>query len=267
MHAVSIVALAATTLMLAAPASAQITFFEHERFEGRSFTTQNNVNNFARSGFNDRASSVVVRSERWEVCSDERFRGRCVVLRRGQYPTLAAMGLDDRVSSVRPVGRQARIDDDRYAPQPVVDRDYSRRRNERLYQADVTSVRAVLGTPDQRCWVERGQVSQERERANVPGAIVGAVLGGILGHQVGGGSGKDAATAVGVIGGAAVGSQVGRDRRETTQDVRRCTSTPNEARPDYWDVTYVFRGQEHRVQMTSPPGNTVTVNRDGEPRA
>jgi hypothetical protein len=28
----------------------------------------------------------------------------------------------------------------------------------------------------------------------------------------------------------------------------------------------VFRGQVHHVQMTEPPGPTITVNRDGEPR-
>jgi hypothetical protein len=32
-------------------------------------------------------------------------------------------------------------------------------------------------------------------------------------------------------------------------------------------VTYSFRGKEHAVQMTTPPGRTVTVNRDGEQRA
>ena len=40
------------------------------------------------------------------------------------------------------------------------------------------------------------------------GAILGAVLGGVLGHQVGGGSGRDAATAVGVVGGALIGNEV-----------------------------------------------------------
>jgi len=40
-----------------------------------------------------------------------------------------------------------------------------------------------------------------------------------------------------------------------------------DARPAYWDVVYNFRGQQHRVQMTSPPGQTVTVNGAGEPRA
>jgi uncharacterized protein YcfJ len=36
--------------------------------------------------------------------------------------------------------------------------------------------------------------------------------------------------------------------------------------PAYWDVTYDYRGTQHRIQMSSPPGNTVAVNRDGEPR-
>ena len=48
--------------------------------------------------------------------------------------------------------------------------------------------------------------------------------------------------------------------------MQRCTSAPGQARPDYWDVTYNFRGQEYRVQMTTPPGEYVTVNRQGEPR-
>ena len=57
-------------------------------------------------------------SDRWEVCDDARFSGRCVVLRPGWYPTLAALGLNDRVSSARIVSRNARVDDDRYAPAP-----------------------------------------------------------------------------------------------------------------------------------------------------
>jgi len=253
-----------------APVAPQIAFYEREGFEGRSFTTEKEVGNFERFGFNDRASSAVVLGDLWEVCEDARFRGRCVILRPGRYPSLAAMGLNDRVSSVRAVSRNARIDDNRYAPAPVPVYDSRRRSNERLYEANVTSVRAVVGTPGQRCWVEREQVAQDRSSANVPGAIVGAVIGGILGHQVGGGSGKDIATVGGAVAGAAVGANVGRDRggqQVITQDVQRCESTPSQARPDYWDVTYNFRGQEHRVQMTAPPGPTVTVNEKGEPRA
>ena len=152
--------LAVAGLALAAEASAQITFYEEEGYAGRSFTTSRQVSNFERYGFNDRARSVVVLSERWEVCDDELFAGRCVVLRPGRYPSLGAMGLNDRVSSVRSIGRTARIDDNRFAPvaEPVYDN--RRRNNERLFEADVTSVRAVVGQREQRCWIEREQVGQ-----------------------------------------------------------------------------------------------------------
>jgi uncharacterized protein YcfJ len=268
MSILSRTALALAVAAFSAHASAQIVFYEHDNFGGRSFTTQRQVDNFERFGFNDRASSVEVMRDRWEVCDDAAFNGHCVVLRQGRYPSLQAMGLNDRVSSVRIISTSSRVDDQRYAPPPVAD--YGRRHNEQLYEANVTSVQAVLGTPDQRCWVEREQVPQDRHEANVPAAIVGGVIGGILGHQVGGGTGRTVATVGGVAVGAALGSNIGRDssgRQTVTQDVRRCESTPNAARPDYWDVGYTFRGQDHRVQMTSPPGPTVTVNRAGEPRA
>jgi uncharacterized protein YcfJ len=269
MHAFSKTSVALAGLALAASACAQITFYEREGFQGRSFDTSRTVPNFQRFGFNDRASSVIVSSARWEVCQDAAFKGRCVVLRQGQYPSLAAMGLNDRVSSVRTVGRNARIDDERYAPPPVVDKDYRRRRDERVFEAPVTSVRAVVGTPEQRCWIEREQVAQDRSDSRVPSAILGAVIGGILGHQIGGGSGRDIATVGGAVAGAAVGANIARDRdgrQIVSRDVQRCTNLPSQARPDYWDVTYTFRGVEHRVQMTAPPGPTVTVNRQGEPR-
>jgi uncharacterized protein YcfJ len=255
---------------VAVPAFAQITFYEHDGFQGRSFTTQRRVGDFVRGGFNDRASSAVVRGQLWEVCVDADYQGRCIVLRPGQYPSLSAMGLNDRISSVRPVAANAQITEDRYAPPPIVDRDYRRRGNERLYQAKVTSVRAVLGTPERRCWVERGEAPQERGNANVPGALIGAVIGGILGHQIGGGTGRDVATVGGTVAGAVVGAIVYRDRQGRPvygENVERCSTVPSEARPDYWDVTYEFRGQQHRVQMAAPPGDTVTVNRAGEPRA
>jgi uncharacterized protein YcfJ len=264
------VSLLVAGLALALPALAQVTFYEREGFAGRSFSTQSQVNNLDRYGFNDRASSVIVTSERWEVCEDARYSGRCVVLRQGSYPSLAAMGLNDRVTSTRMISRNTRVDDQRYAPPPQQVVDYRPRRNERLFEADVTAVRAVMGTPEQRCWVEKEQVSTPtRGDANVGGAVVGGLLGGILGHQVGGGFGKDLATVGGVAAGAAIGANVGRDRngeRITTQNVQRCANQPGSARPDYWDVTYNFRGKEHRIQTATQPGSTITVNRDGEPR-
>jgi uncharacterized protein YcfJ len=162
-----------------------------------------------------------------------------------------------------------RINDERYAPAPIAAPDYRRRNNERVYEADVTSVRAVVATPEQRCWIESELMPQERGNANIPGAIAGAIIGGILGHQIGSGSGQDIATVGGAVAGGAVGAQVGRSsggQHIQTRDVQRCENVPSHARADYWDVTYNFREQEHRVQMTALPGSTVTVNGRGEPR-
>ena len=49
-----------------------------------------------------------------------------------------------------------------------------------------------------------------RRPVNVIGAVVGGLAGAVLGHQIGGGTGRDAATVLGGVAGAAAGSQVGR---------------------------------------------------------
>jgi uncharacterized protein YcfJ len=140
------------------------------------------------------------------------------------------------------------------------------RPSERLFEAPITSARAVVGPPEQRCWVERQQVADASGGSGTVGAIAGAVLGGVLGHQVGGGSGRDLATVGGAIAGAAVGSNVARrGTNQVAQDVQRCEAIPSRT-PQYWDVTYEFRGVEHRAQLASEPGRTITVNREGVPR-
>ncbi len=335
--------LAMAGLAMAGHAAAQVTFYEREDFQGRAFTAAGTVENFERQGFSDRASSVVVqgnRWERWEVCEDRGFRGRCVVLRPGQYSSMAALGLNDRISSVRAVERSSRDEDRRDAPVPAPQQppqgagasqidlyahegfqgrsfttdkavtDFRRIGfNERASSLvvsggrwelcqdarfggdcavlrpgqypsleamgvndQISSVRAVVEDSGRRCWVEPQQTVQERSSGpNVPRALLGAVLGGILGRQVGGGSGRDLATGVGVVAGAAIGGNSGRGEGAqqvvTTQNVERCASVPGQARAAYWDVTYNFRGLEHRVQMNRAPGRTLTVNEQGEPRA
>lgn len=144
--------------------------------------------------------------------------------------------------------------------------DYRRQQGEPLYEAPVTSVRAVVGPPEQRCWVERQVVDTGSAGINVPGAVVGGVVGGILGHQIGSGRGRDVATGIGAATGAVVGANVGAPGAVYTQDVQRCANVSSAGRLDYWDVTYNFRGYEHRVQTTSPPGATILVNAQGEPR-
>jgi hypothetical protein len=82
-------------------AGADITFYEHDRFGGRSFTANQSIQNFANIGFNDLVSSVIVRSGSWQLCTDAYFRGRCVTVSPGEYPTMRNMDLNDRISSAR----------------------------------------------------------------------------------------------------------------------------------------------------------------------
>lgn len=260
------------------PVASQVTFYEQQGFQGRSFTTERSVGNMDRVGFNDRASSVEVVGDRWEACEDTRFGGRCVVLRPGRYGSMSAMGLNDRVSSVRTVSSTARVDESRYAPAPLSardGRDYRRRNNERIYEANVTSARAVVATPGQRCWVEAGQAVQPQSTTSttsIPGAVVGAVLGGILGHQIGGkGTSQNVATVGGAALGGFAGANIGRlgigqtAQPAQPQNVQKCEAVPSQV-PTYWDVTYNYQGVEHRVQMTNQPGATIRVNEKGEPR-
>ena len=254
------------------PTNAQVIFYANESFTGQSFTAQSQIDDFTRFGFNDRASSAVVLGDQWEVCENVRFSGRCVVLRPGRYPSLVAMGMEDRVSSIRGIPATTRVSNERYAPLPAPVYDNRRRNEERLYTVDVTSVRAVVAAPEKRCWMEREPVAaQPAGNYNIGGAIAGALIGGVLGHQVGGGTGKQIATVGGALAGAAAGANVnrimGQGQQVVGQDVQKCDTVPSQARTEFWDVTYTFRGQEHTIQTTSQPGRTITVNGQGEPRA
>ena len=259
---------AAAAFACAGQALAQVTFYEGEGFRGRALASNRTINNFSEIGFNDRASSVIVERGRWEVCEDAAFRGRCVVLRKGSYDSLRGMGLENRISSVRPVsnnnGRYAAYDQPEPLPAPTYE--YRQRPNERVYDAPVTSVRAVVGPPEQRCWTEQ-QPSAQRSDLNVPGGIIGGVLGGIIGHQIGGGTGQTVATIGGAVAGGALGANVDRLKDpQSGHEVRRCENVASTAPPAYYDVTYNFRGVEHRVQMATAPGPTIAVNGRGEPR-
>jgi uncharacterized protein YcfJ len=251
---------AALTVTLA---TAQVTFYEQEGFHGHTFTSNGQISNLDRTGFNDRASSVIVEHGNWEVCEDSDFRGRCIVLRPGQYPSLGSMDMNNRISSLR------RVSGGHYSyappPPPSAPYPYYPHHGERLYTADVVAVRAVTGPPEQRCWVEQQQVSAPNS-PNIPGALIGGVLGGVLGHQVGGGRGNDVATAIGAVAGTAIGANVNRGGQTYTQNVQRCAAVPGSAQVAYWDVTYVFRGVTHRAQLAYTPGATISVNGRGEPR-
>ena len=155
---------------LATQAAAQVTFYEGEGFRGRAFRVDKQVWNFDQTGFNDRARSAVVDGGRWEVCERPHFQGQCVVLKPGRYRTLAQMGMNNEISSVRridQIGYDNRVPS--YAPPSYAYNAppnyaynappnappgyvYNRQSDARIYEVPVTSVRAVVGPPEQRCW-------------------------------------------------------------------------------------------------------------------
>jgi uncharacterized protein YcfJ len=264
--------LAAGAVTAAVPVAAEIVLFGRDNFQGRNFTSQRGNSDLIQEGFNDRASSAVVTGRPWEVCEHVQFQGNCRVLVPGRYPSLESMGIGNSISSVRPMREGVRYNRDSYAPPPPYPvYDARRRADERLYEAEVVHVREVYGQPQQRCWVERQAVGSPLPQSGneVGGAVIGGILGGVLGHQVGSGRGNDLATGIGAVAGALAGANVARNQAGEpayTQDVRRCTSHAPGGRPEYYDVTYRFRGQEHRMQTAAPPPPTITVNGRGEPR-
>src|ERR1700726_181072 len=131
-------------LMLATQAAAQVTFYSGEEFRGASFRVDATIQNFAPLGFNDRASSAVVEQGRWEACEDAGFRGRCSILSPGNYPSLAPLGLNKRISSARPIEWQAQYPVAAPPPPPPPPAppayDYGRRPDEHLFEVPVHSV-------------------------------------------------------------------------------------------------------------------------------
>jgi hypothetical protein len=87
-----------------AAAAQEITLFEGENFSGQRFAANGSMPNLDPSGFNDRASSAIIRGGTWQLCSEAYYRGNCVTLQPGNYPTLGAMGLANRLSSLREIG-------------------------------------------------------------------------------------------------------------------------------------------------------------------
>lgn len=135
-----------------------------------------------------------------------------------------------------------------------------------------------VSVPRNECssqWIEEPRYRGNHERhgqseRQYGGAILGGLAGGVVGHQFGGGSGKDAATALGVVLGAMAGDQMAnRDQRPSYDDgryessqrqVQRCRTVYDaQTRITGYRVTYDYRGQSHTTFMRSNPGNSLAV--------
>ncbi|NMM82450.1 hypothetical protein B2J86_16185 [Acidovorax sp. SRB_14] len=92
------------------------------------------------------------------------------------------------------------------------------------------------------------------------GAVLGAIAGGAAGNAIGGGSGRAAATALGVIGGALLGNQIEGNGRPAYQNVQRCsTETFYENRTVGYTVVYEYAGRQYTTQTQTDPGRTIAV--------
>ena len=96
--------LAATALAVSIAAGAQVTLYGQENLRGRAITLDDSVADLVGSRLDDRASSVFVRDGNWQLCSEPHYRGTCITVGPGEYGSLRATGLSNRVSSVRELG-------------------------------------------------------------------------------------------------------------------------------------------------------------------
>jgi hypothetical protein len=77
-----------------------VVLYDGRGYRGQSFRVERE--SVALSGFANRAQSVQVTGGSWQLCDRADFAGRCVVV-SGDIPDLASLGLENRVSSIRPV--------------------------------------------------------------------------------------------------------------------------------------------------------------------
>jgi hypothetical protein len=83
-------------------AHAELVLYDEPDFRGSRISLDNAVDNMKEVRFNDRAQSIMVSREAWQVCVDADFRGACITLRPGQYRFLD-QGFANAISSARPL--------------------------------------------------------------------------------------------------------------------------------------------------------------------
>lgn len=114
-----------------------------------------------------------------------------------------------------------------------------------------------VSVPRQVCSTQQVMVEQPRSGA---GALLGAVAGGAAGNAIGDGSGRTAATMLGIVGGAILGNRIEGSPGTRMQEQTTC-STQNiyENRTMGYNVTYEYAGRQYQVQLPQDPGPTLRV--------
>ena len=120
-----------------------------------------------------------------------------------------------------------------------------------------TPVVNQVGVPRQVCTTEAVPVQSQKSGA---GAVIGGIAGGAMGNAIGGGSGRAAATILGVLGGAVLGDRIEGSGPTQMQNVQNCTTqTFYENRTTAYNVVYEYAGKQYSVQMPSDPGPYVKL--------
>ncbi len=120
-----------------------------------------------------------------------------------------------------------------------------------------TPVIQQVAIPRQVCTTEQVAVQPTKSGA---GALMGGIAGGAMGNAVGDGSGRTAATLLGIVGGAILGDRIEGSPAAQTQNVQRC-STQNfyENRTIAYNVVYQYADKQYSVQMPRDPGPTIRL--------
>ncbi|MYM37540.1 hypothetical protein GTP44_25140 [Duganella sp. FT50W] len=99
MHPIFAAAVLGATCTLAC--AGEITLYSHTRLGGPAITLHDATPDLDPLGFNDKTSSVVVNKGTWQVCAEKHYKGKCLILKEGEYAELK--GFDDMISSAREV--------------------------------------------------------------------------------------------------------------------------------------------------------------------
>lgn len=93
--------LAAAVLCLTSASAwaGDITLYTRANFGGPAITLHDATPDLDPAGFNDTTSSVKVQKGSWLVCAEKHYRGKCMVLKEGDYAELK--GFTNMISSVR----------------------------------------------------------------------------------------------------------------------------------------------------------------------
>jgi uncharacterized protein YcfJ len=143
---------------------------------------------------------------------------------------------------------------------------------------DTARVRTVnpqyenVSVPRNECtnqWVTEQQPTAASSR-NYGGLAIGGIAGAVLGNQIGGGSGRQAATAVGAVVGALAGEHLARQNSFgggyqqaaplQQRQVQSCRTVNDvQSRVTGYQVEYEYRGQVYSTVTRENPGRTMAV--------